>query len=57
LGFSSLTPTYRKQFGAADAQNKKYLCAIGNSFAGSQVSKTPSALTSYVCASISIVGR
>jgi hypothetical protein len=33
-------------FVAPDAQNKKYLCAIGNSFAGSQVSSTPSALTS-----------
>ena len=31
---------------STDSQNRKYLCAIGSSFAGSQVSSTPSALTS-----------
>ncbi len=45
-GGEILTPTYRMSSLTVDAQNKKYLCAIGNSFAGSQVSSTPSALTS-----------
>jgi hypothetical protein len=30
----------------AGRQNRKYLCAIGNTLAGSQVSNTPSARTS-----------
>jgi hypothetical protein len=37
LGGASPTPT---------PQNKKYLCAIGNSLAGWQTSNSPSALTS-----------
>lgn len=38
------------------SQNRKYFCAIGSTFAGSQVSNCPSARTWYVCASISMRG-
>src|SRR5262249_39969902 len=37
-------------------QNRKYRCAIGNTLAGSQVSSSPSARTSYVSGSTSICG-
>src|ERR1700692_3672103 len=40
----------------ADGQNKKYLCASGNTCAGSQVINSPSTRTSYVSGSTSIFG-
>lgn len=40
---TELTP---RQQGVCRDQNKKYLCAIGSTVAGSQVSNSPSARTS-----------